>query len=206
MTQIIDKCDSTFYNTMSLITIIILHRIYCCYNTCDILHHLDWCFICYWYHRTLIVMTLVTIYFHQVHLLASSIFSCYNIKKTINCSRSSHVNRINSTWWWCYYYFHPCFIIIFYLLHSSFTTTELQGSCSIYSCLLLESRFIFTYLYIHIISLYMMYTSILSVLFSTVLCCKEQGGCCTRYTCMYVWTYRSYLHSIHSSKLLIRAS
>ena len=186
-----------------------------------IFQYIDWCSICYWYHRILIVMTLETIYFPQIHLLAPSLISWYNINNHVHIfplcywgrrllciawSKSSHLNRINSTWWWCDYYFHPCFIIIFYLLHSSFTTTELQGSCSIYSCFLLESRFIFTYLYIHIFSLYMMYTSILSVLFYTVLCCKEQGGCCTRYTCMYVWTYRSYLHSIHSSKLLIRAS
>ena len=62
----------------------------------------------------------------------------------------------------------------------------------------------YIYTYVHIFSLlYTVYTLILSILFYTVFCCKEQGGCCTRYT---VWTYRSYLHSIHTSKLLIRAS
>jgi len=66
---------------------------------------------------------------------------------------------------------------------------------------------VFFLIYLHIYIYFLYYTRciplILSILFYTVFCCKEQGGCCTRYT---VWTYRSYLHSIHTSKLLIRAS
>ena len=55
-----------------------------------IFHHLDWCFICYWYHRILIVMTLATIYFHQVYLLAPSLLSCYNIN---NHAQFDHLCR-----------------------------------------------------------------------------------------------------------------
>ena len=113
--------------------------------------------------------------FSQVHLIAPSLISWYNINNHVHIfpqcywgrrllwiiwSKSSHLNRINSTWWWCDYYFHPCFIIIFYLLHSSFTTTELQGSCSIYSCFFAWITFyfylpIYTYfLFIHDVYLY----------------------------------------------------
>ena len=122
-------------------------------------------------------MTLVTIYLCQVSSLATTSTIMFILSICVVGDdnyfeladpKSSHLNQINSTWWWCYYYFHSGFFTIFYLLHSSFTTTELQGSCYIYSCFLLESRFIF-YLPIYtIFSLYMMYTSILSVLFSTV--------------------------------------
>ena len=138
-----------------------------------IFQHLDWCSFCYWYHRILIVMTLETIYLPDVHLYAPSLISWYNINNHVHfvhlcCrgrrllwitwSKSSLLNQINSTWWWCYYYFHPCFIIVSYLFHLSFTTTELQGSCSICSCFVLESSFIFTYIYLYILSLYMVYT------------------------------------------------
>ena len=95
---------NTLSYTMILMVIIILRLIYCYYDTCDldpcllriplvitsisyndttimiiIFQHIDWCSIWYWCHRILIIMTLETIYFYQVHLLVSSLTSWSNI-------------------------------------------------------------------------------------------------------------------------------
>ena len=135
-------------------------------------------------------MTLATIYFHQVHW-------------------------ITYTGWLCLIYFiqdsqllnYDCHILmqLFNDEDCSINDGILQRSFSrcFYFCLNHISLPIYIYIYIIFSLLYTVYTLILSILFYTVFCCKEQGGCCTRYT---VWTYRSYLHSIHTSKLLIRAS